>query len=164
MTLKYSVLFIPLSLIVAYVIALLMSQDLRGISIYRTMWYLPSLVPIVASAVVWRWALNPEFGPVNYPLRLLGLECARVADRPEVDHPVGGLDPIVGIRKCRIDLPGCDQRRARYLSMKRLKWTARRLAKFWKITLPMTSSVIFFQVIMAVIASFQVFGVAYILI
>ena len=68
-TLNYSVLFIPLSLIVAYVIGLLMSQELKGIALYRTMWYLPSLVPTVASAVVWRWAVNPEFGPVNFPLR-----------------------------------------------------------------------------------------------
>ena len=68
-TLLYSAMFIPLSLIVAYSIGLLMSQSLRGISIYRTMWYLPSLVPAVAGAVVWRWALNPEFGPVNFPMR-----------------------------------------------------------------------------------------------
>src|SRR5215210_4056275 len=47
-TLHYSVLFIPLSLIVAYTIGLLMSQDLKGIAVYRTMWYLPSLVPTVA--------------------------------------------------------------------------------------------------------------------
>ena len=73
-TLNYSVLFIPLSLIVAYVIGLLMSQELKGIALYRTMWYLPSLVPTVASAVVWRWALNPEFGPVNYPLRAFGFD------------------------------------------------------------------------------------------
>src|SRR3954462_7557249 len=73
-TLTYSILLIPLSIIVAYGIALLMSQELRGIAAYRTMWYLPSLVPTVASAVVWRWALNPQFGPVNYPLHLLGID------------------------------------------------------------------------------------------
>ncbi len=78
-TLHYSLLFIPLSLLVAYTIGLLMSQDLRGIAVYRTMWYLPSLVPTVASAVVWRWALNPEFGPVNFPLARHGLTM----------HPVG---------------------------------------------------------------------------
>lgn len=55
-TLNYILLFIPLSLTIAYGIALLMSQNVRRISIYRTMWYLPSLVPGVASAVVWRWA------------------------------------------------------------------------------------------------------------
>ncbi len=39
------------------------------------MWYLPSVVPLVASAVIWRWALHPEFGPINYPLKVMGLPC-----------------------------------------------------------------------------------------
>lgn len=162
-TLKYTVLFIPLSLIIAYVIALLMSQDLKGISIYRTMWYLPSLVPVVASAVVWRWALNPEFGPVNYPLRLLGLDAPGWLTDPKWIIPsvvliqlwaLGNsalifLAAIKGVpdtfyEAAEVDGAGAWQR-------------------FWSITLPMTSSVIFFQVIMVVIASFQVFGVAYIL-
>ena len=114
-TLNYTVLFIPLSMIVAYIIGLLMSQDLKGISIYRTMWYLPSLVPVVASAVVWRWALNPEFGPVNYPLRAGGIGCPRLADRPRLDHPFGGIDPVVGVGERRADLPGSHKRRVRYL-------------------------------------------------
>jgi multiple sugar transport system permease protein len=162
-TLKYTVLFIPLSLIIAYVIALLMSQDLKGISIYRTMWYLPSLVPVVASAVVWRWALNPEFGPVNYPLRLLGLDAPGWLTDPKWIIPsvvliqlwaLGNsalifLAAIKGVPDTFYEAAEVDGAGA---------WQ-----KFWSITLPMTSSVIFFQVIMVVIASFQVFGVAYIL-
>jgi multiple sugar transport system permease protein len=160
---KYTVLVIPLSLIIAYVIALLMSQDLKGISIYRTMWYLPSLVPVVASAVVWRWALNPEFGPVNYPLRLLGLDAPGWLTDPKWIIPsvvliqlwaLGNsalifLAAIKGVPDTFYEAAEVDGAGA---------WQ-----KFWSITLPMTSSVIFFQVIMVVIASFQVFGVAYIL-
>lgn len=162
-TLNYTLLFIPLALIVAYVIALLMSQDLKGISIYRTMWYLPSLVPTVASAVVWRWALNPEFGPVNYPLRLLGLDAPGWLTDPHWIIPsvvliqlwgLGNgalifLAAIKGVPETYYEAAEVDGANA---------WT-----KFWNITLPMTSSVIFFQLIMLVIASFQVFGVAYIL-
>lgn len=162
-TLNYSLLFIPLSLLVAYTIGLLMSQELKGIAIYRTMWYLPSLVPTVASAVVWRWALNPEFGPVNFPLRAVGL-----------DAPGWLTDPDWIIRSVvLIQLWGLGNAALIFLaSIKGVPATyyeaaevdgANAWVKFWNITLPMTSSVIFFQLIMSVIASFQVFGVAYIL-
>ena len=162
-TLHYSVLFIPLSLIVAYTIGLLMSQELKGIAIYRTMWYLPSLVPTVASAVVWRWALNPEFGPVNFPLRAVG-----------IDAPGWLTDPDWIIRSVvLIQLWGLGNAALIFLAaIKGVPSTyyeaaevdgANAWEKFLHITLPMTSSVIFFQAIMAIIASFQVFGVAYIL-
>ncbi|HMN61023.1 MAG TPA: sugar ABC transporter permease [Anaerolinea sp.] len=162
-TLNYSVLFIPLSLLVAYVIALLMSQDLKGISVYRTMWYLPSLVPTVASAVVWRWALNPEFGPVNFPLRMLGLDAPGWLTDPRWIIPSVVLIQLWGLGNAALiflaaikGVPDTYYEAAEVDGAS--NWT-----KFWKITLPMTSSVIFFQMIMAVIGSFQVFGVAYIL-
>ncbi len=162
-TLNYTVLFIPLSLIVAYSIGLLMSQELRGITVYRTMWYLPSLVPTVASAIVWRWALNPEFGPVNYPLRLLGLDVPGWLTDPNWIIPSVVLIQLWGLGNAALIF---------LASIKGVPTTfyeaaevdgANAWVKFWKITLPMTSSVIFFQLIMSVIASFQVFGVAYIL-
>ena len=162
-TLLYSAMFIPLSLIVAYSIGLLMSQSLRGISVYRTMWYLPTLVPAVASAVVWRWALNPEFGPVNFPLRAMGLDAPGWLTDPKWIIPsvvliqlwaVGTmalifLAAIKGVPDTYYEAAEVDGASA---------WV-----KFRHITLPMTSSVIFFQMIIAIIASFQVFGVAYIL-
>jgi multiple sugar transport system permease protein len=162
-TLYYSILFIPLSLIVAYVIGLLMSQELRGISLYRTMWYLPSLVPTVASAVVWRWALNPEFGPVNYPLRLFGFDAPGWLTDPNWIIPSVVLIQLWGLGNAAlIFLAAIKGVPTTYYEAAEVDganaWT-----KFWQITLPMTSSVIFFQVIMAVIASFQVFGVAFIL-
>ncbi len=162
-TLNYSVLFIPLSLLVAYVIALLMSQNLRGISIYRTMWYLPSLVPTVASAVVWRWALNPEFGPVNFPLRALGIDAPGWLTDPHWIIPSVVLIQLWGLGNAAlIFLAAIKGVPDTYYEAAEVDG-ANAWIKFWKITLPMTSSVIFFQMIMAVIASFQVFGVAYIL-
>jgi multiple sugar transport system permease protein len=162
-TLYYSVLFIPLSLIVAYTIGLLMSQELRGIAIYRTMWYLPSLVPVVASAVVWRWALNPEFGPVNYPLRLIGLDAPGWLTDPNWIIPSVVLIQLWGLGNAAlIFLAAIKGVPSTYYEAAEVDG-ANVWVKFWNITLPMTSSVIFFQVIMAVIASFQVFGVAYVL-
>ena len=160
---KYSVLFIPLSLIVAYSIGLLMSQELKGIAIYRTMWYLPSLVPTVASAVVWRWALNPEFGPVNYPLRLFGFDAPGWLTDPTWIIPSVVMIQLWGLGNAAlIFLAAIKGVPATFYEAAEVDG-ANAWVKFWNITLPMTSSVIFFQLIMSVIASFQVFGVAYIL-
>jgi multiple sugar transport system permease protein len=162
-TLNYSALFIPLSIMVAYTIGLLMSQNLKGITIWRTMWYMPSLVPTVASAIIWRWALNPEFGAVNYPLKLLGLPLPGWLTDPDwiirsmVLIQLWGLGnaaliflaAIKGVPETYYEAAEVDGANA---------WT-----KFWNITIPMTSSVIFFQMIMSVIGSFQIFSVAYIL-
>jgi multiple sugar transport system permease protein len=162
-TLNYTILFIPLSLIVAYIIGLLMSQELRGISFYRTMWYLPSLVPTVASAVVWRWALNPEFGPVNYPLRALGYDAPGWLTDPDWIIPSVVLIQLWGLGNAAlIFLAAIKGVSPTYYEAAEVDG-ANAWVKFWWITLPMTSSVIFFQLIMTVIASFQVFGVAYIL-
>lgn len=162
-TLNYTVLFIPLSLIVAYVIGLLMSQELRGIAIYRTMWYLPSLVPTVASAIVWRWALNPEFGPVNYPLRALGFDAPGWLTDPNWIIPSVVLIQLWGLGNAAlIFLAAIKGVPTTFYEAAEVDG-ANAWVKFWRITLPMTSSVIFFQLIMSVIASFQVFGVAYIL-
>jgi multiple sugar transport system permease protein len=162
-TLHYSVLFIPLSLITAYTIGLLMSQELRGIAAYRTMWYLPSLVPTVASAVVWRWALNPNFGPINYPLHMLGLPAPGWLTDPQwiirsivlIQLWALGNSALIFLAAIK-GVPGSYYEAAEVDG-------ANAWQKFRNITLPMTSSVIFFQMIMAIILSFQVFGVAYVL-
>jgi multiple sugar transport system permease protein len=82
-TLNYVALFVPAALIVSYAIALLMARGVRGIYLYRTIWYLPSVVPVVASAMIWKWGLHPEFGPVNYPIKLLGLPAPRWLTDPD---------------------------------------------------------------------------------
>ena len=162
-TLNYTFLFIPLSLTVAYGIALLMSQDVKGISVYRTMWYLPALVPGVASAVVWRWALNPNFGAVNYPLKLLGLPTPGWLTDPNWIIPAVVLIQLWALGNAVIIfLAAIKNVPITYYEAAEVDG-ASTLRKFWNITLPMTSSVIFFQLIITVIGSFQVFGVAYIL-
>ena len=162
-TLNYIFLFIPLSLTIAYGIALLMSQNVRGISIYRTMWYLPSLVPGVASAVVWRWALNPNFGPINYPLKMMGVPAPGWLTDPNWIIPAVVLIQLWALGSgVLIFLAAIKGVPITYYEAAEVDG-ASTLVKFWNITLPMTSSVIFFQLVITVIGSFQVFGVAYIL-
>ncbi len=162
-TLKYVVLFVPSALVTAYAIALLMSRNIRGIALYRTIWYLPSVVPVVASAVIWRWGLNPEFGPINYPLKVLGLPAPRWLTDPDWIIPsivfisLWGLGNTVLIFLAAITgVPPSLYEAAEVDG-------ANSWARFRHITIPMTSSIIFYQLIVNVISSFQVFGVAYVL-
>jgi multiple sugar transport system permease protein len=64
---------VPLMLVVGFVIALMLNQRVRGQGVFRTVYYLPTLVPSVASAVLWIWIFNPDFGLLNSMLRSLGL-------------------------------------------------------------------------------------------
>ncbi len=162
-TLRYVGLFVPSALITAYAIALLMSRDVKGIYVYRTIWYLPSIVPAVASATIWRWGLNPEFGPINYPLKLLGLPSPRWLTDPDWIVPsivfisLWGLGNTVLIFLASIKGVPSTYYEAAEVDGAGL-WT-----RFRHITLPLTSSIIFYQLIVNVIGSFQVFGVAYVL-
>jgi len=162
-TLNYVALFVPASLITAYVIAMLMARNVKGITVYRTMWYLPSVVPVVASATIWRWGLNPEFGPINYPLKLLGIPAPRWLTDPDWIIPsivfisLWGLGNTVLIFLAALKgVPPTFYEAAEVDG-------AGPWAKFRHVTLPLTSSIIFFQIVTTIIAAFQVFGVAYVL-
>ncbi|HEY64395.1 MAG TPA: sugar ABC transporter permease [Caldilineae bacterium] len=162
-TLKYSVLSIPLSLIVAYAIAMLMSQDVKGISAYRTMWYLPSLVPSVASAALWRWGLNPEFGPINYPLKVMGLPAPGWLTDPKWIVPSLVIIHLWGLGNSALIFLAALKGVPDVLYEAAEVDGASAWHKFRHITIPMTSAVIFFQLIMGIIGSFQVFAAAYVL-
>jgi multiple sugar transport system permease protein len=72
-TLKFMLIFVPLNLIIALLLAILISRPVRGISVFRTIFYLPSVVSSVAVAIMWGWILHPEYGLLNYILSLVGI-------------------------------------------------------------------------------------------
>ncbi len=162
-TIKYVVLFVPLALITAYLIALLMSREVKGIALYRTIWYLPSVVPVVASATIWRWGLNPEFGPINYPLKMLGIPAPRWLTDPDWIVPSIVFISLWGLGNSVLIFLAALKGVPPSLYEAAEVDGANAWAKFRHITIPMTSSIIFFQLIVNIINSFQVFGVAYVL-
>src|SRR5215218_5709837 len=64
-TATYSLMSVPLRVIVAFLLAMLLNQKLRALPLFRAIFYLPSIVPLIASSVVWLWRVNPEFGLLN---------------------------------------------------------------------------------------------------
>jgi multiple sugar transport system permease protein len=71
-TVYYAFGSVPLRIIFAFALAVLLNQKIRGLPIFRTIFYLPSIVPVIASSVLWIWLFNPDFGLLNAVLRPLG--------------------------------------------------------------------------------------------
>lgn len=70
-TLSYAVFAVPVGMMVAFLLAVLLNAKVKGLAFYRTIFYLPSIVPVVASSVLWLWLLNPESGMLNAILEMV---------------------------------------------------------------------------------------------
>ena len=68
-TLIFTVFSVPITMFVALALALLLNLKVRGQAFYRTLFFLPSIVPVVASSVLWIWVFNPQYGILNVALR-----------------------------------------------------------------------------------------------
>jgi multiple sugar transport system permease protein len=73
-TFKFALVFVPLNLIIALVLALLITQSVKGIKIFRTIFYLPTVVSGVAISIIWGWIFNSEYGILNYLFSFIGIE------------------------------------------------------------------------------------------
>jgi multiple sugar transport system permease protein len=154
---------VPLQLLVAFALALLLNQGIRGRSIYRTLFYLPAITPAVASAIVWVQILNPEFGVLNAVLGWVGIGPIKWLFDPFYAKPalilmslwfVGPqmiifLAGLQGVPQQLIDAAAIDGANA---------WR-----RFWNVTVPIVSPVILFNLVIGIIGSFQVFTSAFIM-
>lgn len=162
-TLYYAVLSLPLCLITALVVAVLLNQSIRGRSIFRTIYFLPSLVPVVAASMAWLWILNGNFGVLNYLLHWFGIQGPQWLSDEKWTKPSLVLmaiwscgNTIVIYLAALQDVP-----RSLYESAEIDGGNA--WVKFRHITVPMVSPVIYFNLIMGIISSLQVFAQAYVL-
>lgn len=162
-TLVYAALALPLGTILAIALALLLNTKVRGMAFYRTIFFLPSLVPMVSLAVLWLWLFNGERGIVN-----LGLESVGVGGRNWLGDPAWSKPALV-----LLGLWGAGNAMVIYLAglqdVPQQLYEAADLdgASPWTktrhVTLPMISPVILFNVIMGMIGTLQVFTVPYIM-
>lgn len=162
-TLYYTVIFVPVSTVAAIAIAMLLNQRVRGQTIYRTLFYLPSVVPLVASSVLWLWLFNPSFGFIDAFLRALDLPAPGWLYSENWVKPSLILMSLWGIgQPIVIYLAGLqgvpqDLYEAAHLE------GANGWQRTWAITLPMISPVILFNVVLGMIGAFQYFTQAYVM-
>ncbi len=172
-TFFFALFAIPLGLVISLSLAIILNFNLPGKGIFRTIFFLPSLVPMVCLAVLWQWMLNGELGLVNNVLRP-GLNLINSVLATHLAAPNWLQEPAYA--KWGIILTvlwGVGQAVVIYLAG--LQDVPRHLyesadidgANFWQktlhITLPVISPVIYFNTIIGLIGAFQVFAVPYVM-
>lgn len=162
-TFYYVILRVPAVIILSFLIALLLNTEVKGRALYRTIVYLPSIVPIVATAMIWMWLLNPDLGLVNQMLRALGLPTSRWFYAENSVVPSIVLTTLWGIGgTVIIFLAGLSGIPRQYYEAVEMDG-GNVFHKMFAITIPMLSPTIFFNTVLVLINSFQVFAEAYIL-
>ena len=178
-TAYYAAVSVPLSIALGLGLAALLSQKVRGIALYRTLWFLPSIIPVVAAAVLWISLLDPQQGLVNHLLGQVELEQGWFQSTSQALWPpswpdqsitpgrvMGSKDALVLMSLWSVgnfmviylaaigDVPASLYEAARLDG-------AGAVRRFWHVTLPMLTPVIFFNLVMGVVQAAQAFTQVY---
>jgi multiple sugar transport system permease protein len=160
-TFYYAAMALPAGLLVSLGLALMLNANIRGQAIYRTIVFLPSLIPAVASAMLWLWMFNGRMGMFNYLLRatgLNGLDWLGALAMPSLAFmSIWGVGNTVVIY-----LAGLQDVPRELLEAAEIDG-AGRMRRLVSVVIPMISPVIFFNLIMAIIGTFSVLTVPYIM-
>ena len=154
---------IPLNLVTGFLLALLLNQKIRGQALMRTLYYLPSIVPLVAVAALWRWIFLKRFGLLDIGLAMMGIQAPDWLGDPQWVLPafivmglwgVGGgmlinLAGLQGIPTDLYDAASIDGANA--------------LQRLINVTIPMMTPLILFNLVMGIIGGLQVFVVAFVM-
>ena len=178
---------VPLSISFGLLLAIMLSWNVRGQAIYRTLFYLPAVIPIVAASVLWLWLLDPADGMVNYLLGWIGLADQNWLTQARSAVSQEGLETVRGWAKGENVLALFGARDAMILmsvwavgnamiiflaaigDVPQSLYEAATIdgagwwSKFRHVTLPMLSPVILFNLIMGLIRSVQMFASVYVL-
>jgi multiple sugar transport system permease protein len=161
-TLYMVVIGVPLTLLISFLCAVLLNLKVRGQSIYRVIYFLPSIVPTVASTLLWLWILNPQAGVMNTFLGYLGIQGPNWLSNPAWSKPSLILLGMWGMGgTIIIYLSGLQDVPTSLLEAAELDG-ASWLQRLRYITIPMVSPITLFNLITGMIGMFQYFAQAYI--
>ena len=153
---------VPLTLFASFLCAVLLNLKVRGQAFYRVVYFLPSIVPTVAGAILWIWLLNPQTGLVNTTLGAIGIDGPNWRANPDWSKPslillgLWGMGGTIMIYLSGLqDVP---QSLIEAAELDGANWWQR----LWNITIPMVSPITLFNLITGVIGMFQYFAQAYV--
>lgn len=162
-TTVYAFVSVPLSVILGLLVALLLNQKIHFQNFARTVYYLPSVVSGVAVALLWRWVFSGDFGLLNVMLSWIGIHGPAWLSDSRYALPALIIMSLWGVGGGMvIYLAGLQSVPTQLYEAAEIDG-ANPLQRFWSITLPMISPVIFFQTIMGIIGALQVFTQAFIM-
>lgn len=154
---------VPLSLIFAYSVANLLNSKIVGRSFFRAIAYIPSIVPAVCSAMIWLFLMNIQYGAINGVLQALGMKTIPFLSSPTLAKPsvifiaawASGGAVVIFLASLQ-DVP-------RHLYEAAMVDGANAWQRFLNVTIPMTTPVILFNLIMGFIGAFQEFTLPWLL-
>lgn len=162
-TLYYTLLSVPLITCIPLLIAMLLNSKVKGISVFRAIFYVPSIVPIVASAAVWMYIYNPMYGLLNSILKALGMHSQNFIFSETGAVPSLAVMALWGAGNTVVIYLAGLQGVSRQLYEAAEIDGAGTLSRFMNITVPMMTPIIFYNFVMAIINSMQIFTQAYIM-
>jgi len=166
-TAQYSLMALPAGMLVSLGLALLLNQGIAAQTVYRSIIFLPSLVPAVATALLWLWIYTPDrTGLLNYFITELSLHTSNGAAwlvKPHLILPSLAFMSLWGVGQTVVIYLAGLQDVPRELFEAAEIDGATGIRRLWHVTLPMISPVIFFNLVMSIIGTLQVFTIPYIM-
>ncbi len=165
-TLYYTVLSVPLTMVAGLVLALLLNQRIRARGLFRTLYYIPVITPLVVTAIIWKWVYQGDYGLLNYYILRLGLvrQPLRWLADPNLAMPAVILMSIwsgAGYHMV-IYLAGLQGIPEAYYDAAKVDG-ANAVQRFIHVTIPLLAPTTFFLFVMSTIGSFQIFTQIYIM-
>ena len=162
-TAYYAFIAIPLGLFVSISIALLLNMKLRGMAVYRTIFFLPSIIPDIASALLWAWIFNTQFGLLNQGLKALGLQTVGWLTNPVMTKPSLIIISLWAFGGSMVIFLAALQDIPQHLYEAAEIDGASSLQKTFYVTIPMITPTIFFNLILGIIGATQYFTTAFVM-
>ena len=164
-TLIYVVVSIPSIVVLSLLVAVLMNRKVKGLSIYRTIYFLPVVAAPSAVAMIWRWMFNNDYGLINNMLAKIGLDGPAWLTDPSIaiySIIIVGVWSAIGYNMVLL-LAGLQEIPKDYYEAAEIDG-ASPIQQFFNITLPLVTPTLFFVVVTTVINAFQVFDVIFMMI
>jgi multiple sugar transport system permease protein len=161
-TLRYTAMTLPMDLVLGLGLALLLNMKIRGIHYYRTLLYLPAVLPAVAVVMLWQWLFQPDFGLINCALDFVGIDGPAWFSSPRWALPALALMHIWGVGGSAIIYLAGLQNIPPVLYEASEIDGANLWQRFGRITLPMITPTIFFTLVIGLISILQTFTTAFV--
>ena len=162
-TAYYTLLSVPLVTCIPLLIAMLLNTNVKGMSVFRTIFYIPSIVPVVASSAIWMYIYNPMYGLLNSIIRALGGSSHNFIFSPKEVIPSLAVMAVWSAGNTVVIYLAGLQGVPRQLYEAADLDGAGPVARFKNITVPMMTPIIFYNLVMAIIGSMQTFTQSYIM-
>jgi multiple sugar transport system permease protein len=162
-TLLYVIYSLPLKMTFGLGLALLLNMKLRGMDVFRTVFYIPAVISGVAVSLMWMWLLQPDTGIVNTLLAMVGIQGPGWFWDPQWALPSVAMMSVWSVGGSAIIYLAGLQNIPPHLYEAAMLDGANQWKRFWRITLPLLTPTLFFQLVIELIDAFKIFTQAFVI-